>query len=282
MTFHRMYRQTLVAILACLVLAGAVLGYIATFSGKCVSIADGDTISVMKDGKEVKIRIDGIDCPEATQDFGAKAKEFTADLVFGKEVQVDIVDVDHYGRFVGRVFVDGKDLSVELVKAGLAWHYVQYSTDTVLANAEKTARAAKIGLWSLPNPIPPWDFRHGTVSEPQKIDTTAKTVYITNSGKKYHGSGCRYLAKSSIPISLTDAVARGYAPCSVCKPSGIPASQTTQIQKPQEEQDQIVYITRTGSKYHKASCQYLRSSAIPIPKKEAISKGYSPCSRCRP
>ena len=44
------------------------------------------------------------------------------------------------------------------------------------------------------------------------------TVYITNTGKKYHSSGCRYLSKSRIPISLTKAKQRGYTPCSVCRP----------------------------------------------------------------
>ncbi len=44
------------------------------------------------------------------------------------------------------------------------------------------------------------------------------TVYITNTGKKYHSSGCRYLSKSRIPISLTKAKQRGYTACSVCRP----------------------------------------------------------------
>ena len=48
----------------------------------------------------------------------------------------------------------------------------------------------------------------------------AQTVYITNTGSKYHASGCRYLSKSQIPIpiSLSDAKAQGYGACSVCKP----------------------------------------------------------------
>jgi len=45
-----------------------------------------------------------------------------------------------------------------------------------------------------------------------------KIVYITKTGKKYHGLGCRYLSKSCIPISLTEAKRRGYTPCKVCKP----------------------------------------------------------------
>ncbi|MDK2816209.1 MAG: competence protein ComEC [Moorella sp. (in: firmicutes)] len=44
------------------------------------------------------------------------------------------------------------------------------------------------------------------------------TVYITRTGKKYHLDGCRYLAKSKIPISLSEAKARGYTPCSICGP----------------------------------------------------------------
>jgi len=44
------------------------------------------------------------------------------------------------------------------------------------------------------------------------------TVYITRTGKKYHRSGCRYLRKSCIPTSLTEAKRQGYTPCKVCKP----------------------------------------------------------------
>jgi len=44
------------------------------------------------------------------------------------------------------------------------------------------------------------------------------TVYITKTGEKYHRAGCRYLSQSSIPIKLSDAIAQGYTPCSVCNP----------------------------------------------------------------
>ncbi len=64
--------------------------------------------------------------------------------------------IDRYGRTVARVIVDGADASLELVKAGLAWHYTQYSDDPELAKAEQAARSRGIGIWSLPNPIPPW------------------------------------------------------------------------------------------------------------------------------
>jgi len=70
------------------------------WSGKCVGISDGDTISVMHGGKAERIRLYGIDCPEKRQAFGKKAKWFTSDLVFGKIVKVNPVTKDRYGRTV--------------------------------------------------------------------------------------------------------------------------------------------------------------------------------------
>jgi len=52
----------------------------------------------------------------------------------------------------------------------------------------------------------------------QRTQTKEQTVYITRTGRKYHTATCRYLAKSKIPISLKDAKANGYTPCSVCRP----------------------------------------------------------------
>jgi len=134
-----------------------------TFSGKCVGVGDGDTISVMKSGKAIKMRLEGIDCPELGQDFGTRAKQFTSAMVFKKIVSVKEYSQDIYGRTVVRVYIDGQDLSLELVKAGLAWYFNAFSSDPVLAAAEKTARNQKIGLWSMSNPIPPWVYRrqHG-------------------------------------------------------------------------------------------------------------------------
>lgn len=142
-----------------LLLAVASLLSAETYTGKCVGVHDGDTISVMKSGRAVKIRLEGIDCPELGQDFGTRAKQFTSGLVFGKDVEVKEYNLDRYGRMVARVYVQGKDVCLELVKAGLAWHYKRYSSDPVLAEAEVQARKAKVGLWSVPDPVPPWDFR---------------------------------------------------------------------------------------------------------------------------
>ena len=99
------------------------------FTGKVVGITDGDTISVMRAGLAVRVRLEGIDCPENAQDFSNRAKQFTSAKAFGKTVTIEPRDTDRYGRTVARVVVDGEDLGLALVKAGLAWHYKQYSSD---------------------------------------------------------------------------------------------------------------------------------------------------------
>jgi micrococcal nuclease len=131
-----------------------------SWSGKCVGISDGDTILVMQGRRQIKIRLYGIDCPEMGQDFGAQARRFTAQMVYGKLVTVQEMDRDQYGRTVAWVVVDGQSMNKELVKAGFAWWYRYYALqDEELRTLEDRARKDKIGLWSSPNPIPPWNFR---------------------------------------------------------------------------------------------------------------------------
>jgi micrococcal nuclease len=135
------------------------------WSGKVVGVADGDTITVLDTRdqnfiKAVKIRLYGVDSPEKAQDFGNKAKQFTSDLVFGKNVEVDEITTDIFKRTVAKVTVEGKSLNEELLKAGFAWWYVQYAKgETRYKELEEKARQEKIGLWSHPDPTPPWLFR---------------------------------------------------------------------------------------------------------------------------
>lgn len=131
-------------------------------AGKVVHIADGDTITVLEKNREYKIRLYGIDTPEKTQDFGAKAKVFTSDLVSQKEVTVIQKDVDRYGRVVGIVYIGNTCINEEIVKAGFAWVYQHYCKEPFCRDwmkLERLAREEGVGLWSHPNPVPPWDFR---------------------------------------------------------------------------------------------------------------------------
>jgi endonuclease YncB( thermonuclease family) len=134
------------------------------WSGEVVGITDGDTITVLnsKTLKDVKIRLYGIDCPEGGQAFSKRAKQFTSKMVFGKVVEVGAITVDHYGRTVSLVYVEGKGVCDELIRAGLAWVYYLYCNLPICAewkNLEAEAKEAKRGLWSEHNPIPPWEFR---------------------------------------------------------------------------------------------------------------------------
>lgn len=132
----------------------------AWFLGKCVAVTDGDTIKVLRGGKAVRIRLFGVDCPERGQDFYRRAKEFTSEMVFGRVVEVTPVDQDDYGRLVAWVSVDGRTLNKELVAEGLAWWYRRHAPkEKELGKLEKQARKAKKGIWSLPDPTPPWEFR---------------------------------------------------------------------------------------------------------------------------
>ncbi len=132
----------------------------ADFTGRVVGVSDGDTITVLHNGKGERIRLHGIDCPEKRQAFGNRAKQFTSNLVFAKTVTVQVMDRDRYGRTVGEVLLpDGRSLNHELVRAGLAWMYRRYTDDQSLSDLEEEARVARRGLWADPHAVPPWEWR---------------------------------------------------------------------------------------------------------------------------
>jgi micrococcal nuclease len=152
-------------------LSSLVLIFLITFpclswawSGKVAGITDGDTITVLhsKTLKDVKIRLYGIDTPEKAQAFGKKAKQFTSKMVYGKVVEVEVMDTDRYGRTVALVAVNKQILNEELLKAGYAWVYYKYCHEIIChawADYQFAAKLDKRGLWADSNPIPPWEFR---------------------------------------------------------------------------------------------------------------------------
>ena len=137
-----------------------------TLTGRVVRVTDGDTLVVLDVGKvQHKIRLQGIDAPERGQAFGTKSKGHLSDLVASKTVVVDYSDYDRYQRILGKVLLDGEDVNLEQVEAGMAWHYKKYQGEQSVsdrvkyADAEREARRRKLGLWQDPNPVPPWDYR---------------------------------------------------------------------------------------------------------------------------
>ncbi len=133
-------------------------------SAKVIGVIDGDTFEVLHNGKSLRVRLAHIDCPEIrnNQPFGRAAKSFSSQLCFGKQVTISSDKLyDRYGRLIAEIIVEGNvNVNMELVKAGLAWHFKRYSTDTVYHNLELQARKAKLGLWKEESPKAPWEWRY--------------------------------------------------------------------------------------------------------------------------
>lgn len=120
------------------------------FDARVVSVADGDTVTVVthRSGRRIRVRLEGIDTPERGEPFSQRARQMTRVLLFDQSVRVDARDVDRYGRLVARLVVSGRDSSVALVGAGLACYYTVFATDPALARAEATARSSGAGFWA--------------------------------------------------------------------------------------------------------------------------------------
>lgn len=178
-----------------------------TAGDKVVGVKDGDTVVLLRNGKEETIRLYGVDTPEKAQAYGQKARQFTSDMVFGKYVRLITHNKDRYGRTVGTIILpDGRSLNEELIKNGFAWHYKAYSNDVNLANAEADARRFKRGLWQDANPVAPWDYRKNkrsgtselsTANAPIPAGATKRTVYLCNSAGSsvYHLDADCYVLK---------------------------------------------------------------------------------------
>ena len=196
---------------------------LADFAGKVVGVSDGDTPTVLRDRTQVRSRPYGVDPPGTGQDFGSRAKQFTSGLAFGKVVKVVPRDRGRYGRPVAEVVLpDGRVLNDELVKAGLAWWYRHHAQNIgTLRQLEVEAREAKRGLWSQPNPVPPWEWRR-TRREALEAELAGK--FIANSRSHvYHTPGCPNAATISVAnravFESAEAAERaGYRPGNDCDP----------------------------------------------------------------
>jgi endonuclease YncB( thermonuclease family) len=127
--------------------------------GKVVGISDGDTIKLVSNNKQIKVRLFGIDAPERDQEFGTKSKEFLSSLVFKKEIKLITKSKDQYGRTLGTIYLDDKNINLEMVKNGYAWVYRKFNKDSEFMNSEAEAKEKKLGLWVDKEPTPPWLFR---------------------------------------------------------------------------------------------------------------------------
>ena len=129
--------------------------------GICVGVSDGDSLHLeLPDGERVRVRLYGIDAPEKDQECALAARKKLGKLIYDKEIRVEVLDVDKYGRYVGKVYAGARYVNRYMLKEGLAWHYKHYAADDeLLAEAEARAKAAGRGIWATESPCRPRVFR---------------------------------------------------------------------------------------------------------------------------
>ena len=135
-------------------------GRTSTHVWRVVGVHDGDTLTCLDEtNTQQKVRLAEIDAPELGQDYGKVSREALAEMVFGKTVTVTEEGKDRYGRWIAHLQLSGVDVNRQMVATGNAWHYADYSRDTTLATLQTDAQTRRLGLWSQPEPVAPWDFR---------------------------------------------------------------------------------------------------------------------------
>ena len=165
--------------------------------GKVINVHDGDTITVLDQAnKKFHIRLQGIDAPELKQEFGSVSQQNLSRMVLTRQVTIVWTKVDKYRRTVGTIMLDGHDVNIEQVKAGMAWHFKKYEDEQnpedrrTYAVAEVRARSAKLGLWQDPDPTPPGDWRVGVKTKRWGAPPPDGTIIGNKGSKKYHRPDC--------------------------------------------------------------------------------------------
>ncbi len=131
------------------------------FKVKVTGITDGDTFTAInRDKLQIRFRMNAIDAPERKQAFSSVSTQALKDMIHGKRVTVIVHSRDPWGRYVVTVKTRKvKDVSAEVLRLGLAWHYKKYDKTPLYAELEERAREQRVGLWKDSNPVAPWDFR---------------------------------------------------------------------------------------------------------------------------
>lgn len=119
--------RSLIALTVFLLLSTPVL---ADLQGRVVSVTDGDTVRILSvDNTEYRVRLTGIDAPERGQAFGTASRDHLSSLIAGKTVLVESSKTDRYGRILGKILIDGRDINLKQVESGFAWWYRYYADE---------------------------------------------------------------------------------------------------------------------------------------------------------
>lgn len=184
-------------------------------SAVCTKVVDGDTI-YLDNGD--KVRFVGVNTPERGVEGYITSKNFVQKLCLNKEVGIDIDDskhTDRYGRILGVVIVDGKNVNEMLLKEGLAeimymppsefYPYDWANSNTPVADSHSSSSNS-----------------HPTSTQSTSSDSSASYVGNANTGK-FHESYCSSVSKMSEKnkvffSSRDEATNQGYIPCKICNP----------------------------------------------------------------
>ena len=130
-------------------------------TGKVISVIDGDTYDILlSENRTIRIRMEGIDAPEKGMPFYNLSKRYLSERCFNKNVTVLITGKDEYNRFLAKTYLTNEiELSQEMIKSGLAWHFKKYNSEIILSRLEEEARNLKKGLWIDERPMAPWENR---------------------------------------------------------------------------------------------------------------------------
>lgn len=129
-------------------------------NGIVTKVSDGDSFYMKLDGKKVRVRMYGIDAPELSQTYGEEAKKYLEKLILGKKVDLDILYEDKYKRKIARVYFKGREINLEMLRAGQVWFYEYHAkNEKAYREAYEEAKREKRGLWSYKNPENPREYR---------------------------------------------------------------------------------------------------------------------------
>lgn len=158
------------ALLICLILSFGVMA--ASLPGRVLHVVDGDTLILDVRGGHYRVDLADIDAPELNQPWGGSAADQLRQAVTGAFLVVEAADIGR-NQVIGRITLRERDIALDLLASGLAWSTVPTDDLTSIApgggqdplsthpytRAEARARAARIGLWSEPKPVAPWEWR---------------------------------------------------------------------------------------------------------------------------
>lgn len=175
---------------------------IRTVTGTVTKVTDGDSIQVITpEQTKLKVRLYGIDAPETPkinhrtgqvnkpgQPYGDESWKALKSKIMGKQVRMDVLDIDKYKRLVGMIWLDDRNIDLEMIREGYAEAFIEYLKPpyrSQFLEAEKEARSQKRGIWSLSDYERPRDFRKRMKVSGEEVSTHNEGTIENKRGAEY-------------------------------------------------------------------------------------------------